>query len=116
MISKFFLKLYKELKIIAFEPLSIFKFNSDHVELMIKAIGDEKGSAKFYMCKHIASFSLILPDYSSSWLGAKAKILGFEAKSLYKEIEVLVSTVDKVIVENKIANIFCSKYIKRVAS
>ena len=59
--------------------------------------------------QHNASSSLILPDYSSNWLGVKAKVLGFEAKDLYNEIDVLVSTVDKVVAENKITNIFLLK-------
>jgi FkbM family methyltransferase len=109
MTSRLFLKLYKEINIIAFEPLSIFKFKSDQVELMKIAIGAEIGSAKFFICKHNASSSLILPDYSSKWLGVKAKVLGFEAKDLYNDIDVLVSTVDKVVSENKIANIFLLK-------
>ena len=109
MMSRLFLKLYKEITIIAFEPLSIFKFKSDQVELMKIALGAEIGSAKFYVCKHNASSSLILPDYSSNWLGVKAKVLGFEAKDLYNEINVLVSTVDKVVAENKITNIFLLK-------
>ena len=109
MMSRLFLKLYREINIIAFEPLSIFKFKSDQVELMKIAIGAEIGSAKFYVCKHNASSSLILPDYSSNWLGVKAKVLGFEAKDLYNEIDVLVSTVDKVVAENKITNIFLLK-------
>jgi FkbM family methyltransferase len=109
MMSRLFLKLYREINIIAFEPLSIFKFKSDQVELMKIALGAEIGSAKFYVCKHNASSSLILPDYSSNWLGVKAKVLGFEAKDLYNEINVLVSTVDKVVAENKITNIFLLK-------
>ena len=109
MMSRLFLKLYSEINIIAFEPLSIFKFKSDQVELMKIAIGAEIGSAKFYVCKHNASSSLILPDYSSNWLGVKAKVLGFEAKDLYNEIDVLVSTVDKVVAEKKITNIFLLK-------
>ena len=109
MMSRLFLKLYREINIIAFEPLSIFKFKSDQVELMKIAIGAEIGSAKFYVCKHNASSSLILPDYSSNWLGVKAKVLGFDAKDLYNEIDVLVSTVDKVVAENKITNIFLLK-------
>ena len=109
MMSRLFLKLYREINTIAFEPLSIFKFKSDQVELMKIAIGAEIGSAKFYVCKHNASSSLILPDYSSNWLGVKAKVLGFDAKDLYNEIDVLVSTVDKVVAEKKITNIFLLK-------
>ena len=109
MMSRLFLKLYREINIIAFEPLSIFKFKSDQVELMKIAIGAEIGSAKFFVCKHNASSSLILLDYSSNWLGVKAKVLGFEAKDLYNEVDVLVSTVDKVVAENKITNIFLIK-------
>jgi FkbM family methyltransferase len=107
--TKLYLRLYREINIIAFEPLSIFKFKSDQVKLLKIAIGAEIGSAKFYVCQHNASSSLIPPDYSSNWLGVKAKVLGFEAKDLYNEIDVLVSTVDKVVAENKITNIFLLK-------
>ena len=107
MMSRLFLKLYREINIIAFEPLSIFKFKSDQVELLEIAIGAEIGSATFYVCKHNASSSLILPDYSSNWLGVKAKVLGFEAKDLYNEIDVLVNTIDKVVAEK--TNIFLLK-------
>lgn len=107
MMSRLFLKLYREINIIAFEPLSIFKFKSDQVELLEIAIGAEIGSATFYVCKHNASSSLILPDYSANWLGVKAKVLGFEAKDLYNEIDVLVNTIDKVVAEK--TNIFLLK-------
>jgi len=107
--SILFLKLYKEINIIAFEPLPIFKFKSDQVELMKIAIGAEIGSVKFYICKHNPSSSLILLDYSSNWIGVKAKILGYEANDLYNEIEMPVSTVDKVVAENKITSIFLLK-------
>ena len=76
---------------------------------MTLALGEEIGSAKFYVCQHNASSSLILPYLSSDWLGRKAKILGLEAKKLYNEIEVSVSTIDQVVAENKINNIFLLK-------
>ena len=107
--TKLYLKLYGKINIIAFEPLSVFKFKSDQVKLMTLALGAEIGSAKFYVCKHNASSSLILPDLSSDWLGRKAKILGLEAKKLYNEIEVPVSTIDQVVATNNIDNIFLLK-------
>jgi FkbM family methyltransferase len=107
--TKLYLRLYKKINIIAFEPLSVFEFKSDQVKLIKAALGAETGSAKFYVCKHNASSSLILPNLSSDWLGRKAKILGLEAKKLYHEIEVSVSTIDQVVVENKIDNIFLLK-------
>lgn len=78
MMSSLFLKLYRDINNIAFELLSIFKFKSDQVELMKIAIGAEIESAKFYVCKQNASSSLILPDYSSNWLGVKEKLPGFK--------------------------------------
>jgi hypothetical protein len=78
--TKLYLRLYKKINIIAFEPLSVFEFKSDQVKLIKAALGAETGSAKFYVCKHNASSSLILPNLSSDWLGRKAKILGLEAK------------------------------------
>ena len=107
--TKLYLRLYKKINIIAFEPLSVFEFKSDQVKLIKAALGAETGSAKFYVCKHNASSSLIPPNLSSDWLGRKAKILGLEAKKLYHEIEVSVSTIDQVVAENKIDNIFLLK-------
>ncbi len=107
--SKLFLKLYKDINIIAFEPLPIFQFKSDQVKLIKEAIGAEIGIVKFYLCKHKASSSSILPDLDSKWLRTKAKILGLKATELYNEIEVSMSTLDQVIAENKIKNIFLLK-------
>jgi FkbM family methyltransferase len=107
--TKLYLRLYKKINMIAFEPLSVFKFKSDQVKLMKVALGAELGSARFYVCRHNASSSLILPNLSSDWLRRKAKILGVEAKKLYNEIEVSVSTIDQVVAENKIDNIFLLK-------
>ena len=76
---------------------------------MTLALGAEIGSAKFYVCKHNTSSSLIFPDLSSDWLGRKAKILGLEAKKLYNEIEVSFSTIDQVVTANNIDNIFLLK-------
>jgi FkbM family methyltransferase len=59
--------------------------------------------------KNAALMTSKIPDYSSNWLGVKAKVLGFEAQDLYNEIDVLVSTVDKVVAENKITKIFLLK-------
>ena len=107
--TKLFLKLYKKINIIAFEPLPTFQFKSDRVKLIKLALSAELGTAKFYVCKHNASSSLTLPDFSSKWLRVKAKILGYEIKELYREIEVSVSTIDQVVVENSITNIFLLK-------
>lgn len=107
--TKLYLRLYKKINIIAFEPLPVFKFKSDQVKLLTLALGASIGSAKFYVCKHNASSSLIPADLSSDWLGRKAKILGIEGKKLYSEIEVSISTIDQVVAENKINSIFLLK-------
>jgi FkbM family methyltransferase len=107
--TKLYLRLYKKIKVIAFEPLPVFKLKSDQVKLMKVALGAEIGTAKFYVCKHNASSSLILPNSSSGWLGRKAKILGLEAERLYNEIKVSVTTLDQVVAESKIDSIFLLK-------
>jgi hypothetical protein len=85
--TKLYLRLYKKINIIAFEPLSVFEFKSDQVKLIKAALGAETGSAKFYVCKHNASSSLIPPNLSSDWLGRKAKILGLEAKNFIMKLK-----------------------------
>ena len=107
--SRLYVGLYKRINIIAFEPLSIFKFNSNQVKLIKVALGAQVGFAKFYVCKHNASSSLVLPSFSSNWLAKKIKILGVEAKDLYKEINVPVSTIDQAVAENNIKSIFLLK-------
>ena len=87
--TKLFLRLYsKKVNIIAFEPLSIFKVKSSSVKIINSALGKHIGEAKFYVCVHNASSSLILPNSSSKWFTIKRKILGIEAKKLYNEINV----------------------------
>jgi FkbM family methyltransferase len=73
------------------------------------ALGAQVGFAKFYVCKHNASSSLVLPNFSSNWLKKKTKILGVVAKDLYKEINVPVSTIDQAVAENNVQSIFLLK-------
>jgi hypothetical protein len=63
------------------------------------AVGADVGVAKFYLCEHKASSSLILPGLSSKWLALKAKILGLAPRNLYVESQVAVTTVDQVVKE-----------------
>jgi FkbM family methyltransferase len=108
--TKLFLRLYsKKVNIIAFEPLSMFKVKSSSVKLINSALGKSIGVAKFYVCVHDASSSLILPNLSSEWSAIKGKILGIEAEKLYNEIDVSVTTIDQVVVENDVKNIHLLK-------
>ena len=108
--TKLFLRLYsKKVNIIAFEPLSIFKVKSSSVKIINSALGKHIGEAKFYVCVHNASSSLILPNSSSKWFAIKRKILGIEAKKLYNEINVSVTTIDQVVAENNVKNIHLLK-------
>ena len=108
--TKLFLRLYsKKVNIIAFEPLSMFKVKSSSVKLINSALGKRIGVAKFYVCVHDASSSLILPNLSSEWAAIKGKILGIEAEKLYNEIDVSVTTIDQVVVENDVKNIHLLK-------
>lgn len=72
-------------------------------------MGAEPGVAKFYICEHKASSSLIFPDLSSKWLTLKAKILGFAPNYLYVESQVVVTTVDQVVEENSTESMYLLK-------
>jgi FkbM family methyltransferase len=72
-------------------------------------VGAEPGVAKFYICEHKASSSLIFPDLSSKWLTLKAKILGFAPNYLYVESQVVVTTVDQVVEENSTESMYLLK-------
>jgi len=76
---------------------------------MSVAIGASVGTTEFYICKHKASSSLILPDITSKWLELKAKILGSKPNNLYNQIQVKITTVDQVVKENSIKSIFLLK-------
>ena len=108
-VTKLFLRIFKNTAIIAFDPLPIFKIKSNQVKFMQVAVGAEPGVAKFYICEHKASSSLILPDLSSKWLALKAKILGFAPNNLYVESQVVVTTVDQVVKENSTESIYLLK-------
>ena len=64
---------------------------------------------KFYVCKHNASSSTILPNLTSKWAIKKAKILKFSPQELYEEIHVPITTIDKVLNDNSIKSIFLLK-------
>jgi FkbM family methyltransferase len=107
--SKIFARLYQNTKIFAFEPLPIFQVKSSRINLNQVALGAHIGTAQFYVCKHNASSSLILPYLESRWLRKKAKILGSSPKDLYEEIQIQLTTIDKVVNDNSIKSIFILK-------
>jgi FkbM family methyltransferase len=108
--SKLFLKLYENAKIIAFEPLPIFQVESSRVKWSQVAVSSHKGIAKFYVCKHSPSSSLILPDLNSSWAKIKSEVLGISIENLYVETEVPIITIDNFVKSNKtIKSIFILK-------
>jgi FkbM family methyltransferase len=108
-LTKLYLKLYKDIKIIAFEPLPIFKIKSERVEWMQVALCADVGTKEFYECIHKPSSSLSLPDISSEWLKKKAQVLGVYPKDLYKNIEIQATKVDQIVAERSIKEIFLLK-------
>ncbi len=107
--SKIYMKLYRNIKIIAFEPLPIFKIKSNQIKLIQKACGDHNGVTKFYICAHQASSSLTLPNANSKYLKLKAKLLKKETINLYEQIQVPIVTIDKVVNDDSIETIFLLK-------
>ena len=68
------------------------------------------GIAKFYVCKHIPSSGLSLPDLNSSWAKIKSKVLKISIENLYVETEVPIITIDNFVKANKtIKSIFILK-------
>jgi FkbM family methyltransferase len=106
---KLFARLYPKTRIFAFEPLSIFKNQVSSVKLFKVAVGAHTGVTQFYVCKHNASSSTILPNINSKWESKKAKILGLSPQKLYEETQVPITTIDKVLNENSIKSIFLLK-------
>jgi FkbM family methyltransferase len=107
--TRLYLNFFRNTKIIALEPLPIFKVNSSQVTFIQAAVADEIGDVKFWVCEHNASSSLTTPNLSSDWLNLKSKILGIKPENLYKEIQIKVTTIDQIVKENSIKSIFLLK-------
>ena len=105
--------LYPKTRIFAFEPLSIFKIKSAQLNFFNVAVGSNTGVTQFYVCKHNASTSVILPNITSKWATKKAKILGVSPQKLYEETQVPITTIDKVLNENSIKSILSLRLIPR---
>lgn len=107
--SKIYMKLWKLNKIIAIEPLPIFKIKSSQIRLIQKAHGAYNGITKFYICEHQASSSLTLPHISSKHFKLKSKLLNKEPINLYTEVQVPIITIDQVVKNELIHSIFLMK-------
>jgi len=107
--SKLYLRLFREAKIVAIEPLPIFNVESKRIDWERVALSDIEGYRDFFICAHTASSTLILPISNSRWYLVKSRILGLQGKDLYEASQVKVSTLDKVIEAKQILSIFLLK-------
>ena len=108
-ISKAYLRLFPGARIIAIEPLPIFKIESEQIEWMQVALSEKEGKGEFFICRHMPSSSLILPNSKSNWNQLKAKILGLKTDELYQEIQIEISTIDKINRERNIESVLLLK-------
>jgi len=111
---KFFRSLFKDVEIYSFEPSpSIFKLLDD---LAIKkfhafnlGISSTNGVKTFYESSLDEASTFDLPNVNSEWHKTKSRILGVDREDMYSSVSVPVKTLDSIIYENNIHNIFLLK-------
>jgi len=108
-ISKIYSRLFPKTRIIAVEPLQVFKAKSMQIELMNIALSEKSGYEDFFLCKHIPSSSLKLLNSESRWYQLKLRILGVSKENIYEKIRIEVSTLDKIIAQKGIERVFLLK-------
>ena len=111
---KFFRKIFKESRIHAFEPnpsvyIDLAKKNSSNTFCYNFALGEVNTKADLFVSEFHESSSLNSPDKSTRWYRLKQQILGLDESGIANKLEVDVKTIDSVIVDLGIEEIFILK-------
>ena len=111
---KFFRKIFKESRIYCFEPnpfvyLDLIKNSTENTFCYSFALGEVNAKADLFISKFSESSTLNSPNKSSSWYRLKQKILGLGESEITNKLEVDVKTLDSVIVDLGIEEIFILK-------
>ena len=111
---KFFRKIFKESRIYYFEPnpfvyLDLIKNSSENTFCYSFALGEVNAKADLFISKFSESSTLNSPNESSRWYRLKQKILGLGESEITNKLEVDVKTIDSVIVDLGLEEIFILK-------
>jgi len=111
---KFFSKIFPRKLIISCEPIpKLFKllqrFENDKVKILNIAVDQESGAGIFFQSVLEETSSLILPKDDSNWGKKKSQILGISSGEMYFPITVLKNTIDNIMVELEVSEIFLLK-------
>jgi FkbM family methyltransferase len=111
---KFFRKIFLESRIYSFEPnpsvyLDLIKNSSKNTFCYNFALGEVNTKADLFVSELHESSSLNSPDKSSRWYRLKQQILGLDESGITNKLVVDVKTIDSVIVDLGILEIFILK-------
>jgi FkbM family methyltransferase len=111
---KFFRKIFKDICIYSFEPSpKIFKIlnnlNTTNFRAFNLGISSNNGQGVFYESLLDEASTFDLPNIDSEWHKTKSKILGVPKENMYSEISVPIKTIDTIVKENQVKEIFLLK-------
>ena len=111
---KFFSKLFRGKSIISCEPVpKLFKllqnFENEKVSILNIAVDQESGEGIFFQSVLEETSSLILPKVDSKWGKKKSQILGVSSSEMYFPITVQKKTIDNIMIELDVSEIFLLK-------
>jgi FkbM family methyltransferase len=111
---KFFRNIFKNIEIYSFEPSpKIFRILTDLSVTNFRAfnlgISSKNGVGIFYESLLDEASTFDLPNINSKWHKTKSKILGVPKEKMYSEISVPIKTIDTIVIENQVKEIFLLK-------
>jgi FkbM family methyltransferase len=111
---KFFRRIFKEIEIYTFEPSpKIFEILSGLRTTNFRAfnlgVSSKNGIGTFYESSLDEASTFDLPDFNSEWHKTKSRILGVAKEEMYSSISVPIKTIDAIVLENQIQEIFLLK-------
>ena len=84
-------------------------FENDKVSILNIAVDQESGEGIFFQSVLEETSSLILPKVDSKWGKKKSQILGVSSSEMYFPIKVHKKTIDNIMVELDVSEIFLLK-------
>ena len=111
---KFFSKMFPKKVIISCEPVPklfslLQRFENEKIKVLNVAVDQEAGEGVFFQSVLEETSTLILPKDDSSWGKKKNQILGISSDEMYFPIKVLKNTIDNIMTELKVAEVFLLK-------
>ena len=111
---KFFSKMFPKKVIISCEPVPklfslLQRFENEKIKVLNVAVDQEAGEGVFFQSVLEETSTLILPKDDSSWGKKKNQILGISSDEMYFPIKVFKNTIDNIMIELKVAEVFLLK-------